>query len=284
MLVGSPDEWFRSGWNLNTYRGCEHACNYCYARSHKYLIHSTEEAFDRTIFVKINAPQVLRRELEKLSKKGKKGIICFNSASDPYQPCEVKYKISRKVLGVIKDYHFPCHIMMKSDLILRDLDLLREVSERAWCTVSFTITTFELAELLEPKAPEPERRLNAMKKLSEEGVSTGILLMPIIPYLTDNKENIEEIVERGAESGAEYVIPGEMTLRDAQKERFMKLLEETFPELVEKYEALYKNSIPGEEYRSKVTEIIKSVCHKHKMPMRIPEPRIKRYVQSELLP
>jgi DNA repair photolyase len=278
ILVSEP---FSKEFNLNTYRGCEHACNYCYARANKYLIHKDEKDFDQTIFVKINAADLLRKELAKLKKRC---MIFLNSASDPYQICEEKYGITRKVLEVINEYKFPCHIMTKSNLILRDLDLLKNINENAFCTVSFTITTFNkrLLEIFEPRAPEPEKRLEAMNIISENGIYTGVFFMPIIPYITDSEENIENVVRKSKEKGAKYVIYSTLTLRDVQRERFMNLLKENFPDIFKTYEKLYgENQSPNKDYQKMLEKRLDIILKKHLMPKRIIYP-LRGYIQKRL--
>ncbi len=273
------DEIFHSRYTLNPYKGCEHGCQYCYARSEKYLPHSREEDFSQVIYVKVNAPLLLKKELPKL----KKAIIDLGSACDPYQQAEKKFGLTRKILEVIVKHNFPLNLLTKSDLVLRDIDLFKKLD---YCCVSFTVTTLDekLTGLLEPVAPSPERRLNAMKKLNEEGITTGVLFMPIIPFLEDSSKNLESVISESKAHGARYVIASlGMTLRDNQKLRFMNFLRENYPELIPKYNELFGGRVsPGHAYMEKISKEINELCDKYKisefMPSYAPkEPQTKLY-------
>jgi len=269
------DPWFWTKYSLNPYRGCEHACEYCDARTHKYLIHDSPEEFSTVIFVKVNAPEVLAEELARLKKRGaRKGVIGMGGVTDAYQPAERKYRIARQILEVIKDYEWPFALGTKSDLVLRDLDLISEISKKTWCYVAFTITTLDkgLVKLLEPRASPPRRRLRAMRKISDAGIMTGVWMIPMVPYITDDEENIERVVKASAESGADFVLGGGgMTFRDNQKIRFTKLLQEHFPSLIPKYEELYGGDISPERwYTATVMKKFIAACKKHKVKHYIP--------------
>ena len=183
------DNWFWNRYNLNHYRGCQFACNYCDAITEKYLVHKDYKDFTRIIYIKRNAPEVLEKEVETL----KPDVVAMSGVTDPYQPAEKKYELTRKILESLAKHKFPVHIITKSDLVLRDIDLLREIAEQTWCTVSLTIITFdkELLPYLEPFAPSPGRRLKAVEKLNEGGVQAGVDFTPIVPYLLDGPENID---------------------------------------------------------------------------------------------
>lgn len=235
------DNWFWCRYGINPYRGCAFACNYCDAITEKYLVHEDFEDFSRIIYVKANAPEVLKKEIKKVERD----VVALSGVTDAYQPAERKYEITRRILEILADNNFPVHIITKSDLVLRDIDILSEISKNSWCTVSFTITTFNgrLLRLLEPFAPSPERRLKAVEKLNENGVQAGVDFTPIIPYILDSKENMREVIERAAIAKARYILPGAgMTLRSNQKTRFLELLKKNFPELIEKYKELYGTS------------------------------------------
>ena len=161
-------------------------------------------------------------------------------ATDVYQPAEEKYRVTRQILEVLKEHNCPFAIGTKSDLILRDLNLISEASEKSWCCVSLSITTLDenLAKLLEPNAPSPKRRLEALRRLSDEGITAGMWLAPIVPYVTDSNENIARVVEAAIESGARFVLGVGLDMRDPV--RFERFLEEHFARLVPRYERLYK--------------------------------------------
>ncbi|NQE04769.1 hypothetical protein C5S32_02755 [ANME-1 cluster archaeon GoMg1] len=241
------DNWFWNRYGINPYRGCQFACNYCDAITEKYLVHESYEDFSRIIYVKKKAPEVLEKEV----KKVKPDVVAMSGVTDPYQPAEKKYELTKRILKILAEHGFPVHIITKSDLVLRDIDLLREIARQTWCTVSLTIITFnkDLLPYLEPFAPSPGRRLKAVEKLNEGGVQAGVDFTPIVPYLLDGPENIEDVIKRASES-AEYILIGAaMTLRSNQRIRFFELLKKNFPELVEKYENLYdKQENPPQDY------------------------------------
>jgi len=270
------DNWFWCRYSVNPYRGCQFACNYCDAITEKYLVHENIEDFSRIIYVKTNAPEILEKEL----KKAEKDVVALSGVTDPYQPAERKYEVTRKVLETLRDNGFPVHIGTKSDLVLRDADILSEISKKSWCTISFTVTTFNknLLSLLEPFSPPPERRLEAMKKLREAGIMAGVDFTPIIPYLLDDENNIREVIGKAAESSAEYLLPGAgMTLRSNQKTRWLGLLKENWPELIEKYEKLYGESQePDRKYAVRVNRKAFEICEEFNIKTYIPPPDFER--------
>jgi len=270
------DNWFWCRYGMNPYRGCQFACNYCDAITEKYLVHENVEDFSRIIYVKTNAPELLEKEL----KKAEKDVVALSGVTDPYQPAERKCEITRKLLEVLRDNGFPVHIGTKSDLVLRDADILSEISKKSWCKVSFTITTFDtnLLSLLEPFSPPPEIRLKAVTKLREAGIMAGVDFTPIIPYLLDGENNIREVIGRASESNAEYLLPGAgMTLRSNQQVRWHELLEKNWPGLVKKYEKLYGESQePDREYVTKINRNAFEICKEFNMKTYIPPPDFER--------
>lgn len=229
--VKQPDDWFCLKYNMNLYRGCQHRCIYCDSRSECYQI----ENFDRDVLVKVNAIELLRREL---ASKRVKGTIGTGSMNDPYMPLEKLYNLTGQALEVIAEFRFPVHIITKSDLVLKDLDTLRKINADTLAMVSFTVTTAAdaLARKLEPGAPLPSARFKAMRILSECGVHTGVTMMPILPFIEDNVKNISAIVEQAHANGAEYILPGfGMSLRDRQRAYYYEKLDEHFPGIREKY-------------------------------------------------
>jgi len=228
--VRQPDDWFGLKYNMNLYRGCQHRCIYCDSRSLCYQI----EDFDGEVLIKVNAPELLA---DALPRKRVVGTIGFGSMNDPYMPIEKQYQITRKCLEIIAKNKFPIHIITKGDLVLRDLDLLKEINQ-VYCAVTFTITTADddLCKKIEPGSPATSRRFEAMRSLSEEGILTGISLMPILPYINDNEENIRSIVSCTAENGGKYLIPSlGVTLRDRQRHYLYNELDKLFPGISSKY-------------------------------------------------
>ena len=226
--------------------------------------------------MKTNAPELLEKEL----KKAERDVVALSGVTDPYQPAERKYEVTRKVLEALRDNDFPVHIGTKSDLVLRDTDILSEISKKSWCTVSFTITTFDknLLSLLEPFYPSPERRLEAVKKLREAGIMAGVDFTLISPYLLDDDNNIREVIRRASENKAEYLLPGAgMTLRRNQKIRWLELLKENWLELVKKYEKLYSESQePNREYVVRINRRAFEICKEFNIQTYVPPPDFER--------
>jgi DNA repair photolyase len=234
---------------------------------YKFLIHDGPLDFSPVTYVKVNFPEVLPKDLAALRNKGE---VQIGTTSDAYQPAEKKYRITRQILQVLRDYSFPVSITTKSDLITRDLDLFSEISKKNWCYIEFTIITLDekLARWIEPGTPSPQRRLEAMKKVSEAGIQTGIWIMPFLPYITDSDENFESIIRAGVENGATFVSGAEVRLREEniERTRLMKFLKRYFPELIPKYKRLYGNRVlPDESYiLEKQTKLV-DLCKKYKI-------------------
>ncbi len=249
--VKGKDDWFGLKYNMNLYRGCAHGCIYCDSRSECYQIGD----FDGEVLVKENALELLKKELP---KKRVVGTIGFGSMNDPYQPVEKDLNMTGQALEIISEWKMPVHIITKSDLVLRDIKLLKEIG-KIYSAVTFTITTAddELSKIIEPHSPTSSERFRAIGILSATGILTGITLMPVLPFITDSEENILSIVEKAKEAGAKYIIPSfGMTLRDRQREYFYGRLDAHFPGLSEKYRQKYKNyysaGTPGYKKLSKL--------------------------------
>jgi DNA repair photolyase len=232
--VRQPDDWFGLKYNMNLYRGCQHRCIYCDSRSGCYQI----DDFDREILVKTNALELLRKEL---ASKRVKGTIGTGSMNDPYMPVEANLNLTGRALGVIAEFRFPVHVMTKSDLVLRDIDTICRINQ-VYAAVSFTITTADddLGRKLEPGAPPVSARLGAMKTLADHGIHTGVTMMPILPFIEDDEENVRRIVELAHAHGASYIIPWfGMSLRDRQRAYYYDRLDELFPGLRQRYELTF---------------------------------------------
>jgi DNA repair photolyase len=262
--VKQPDTWFGLKYNMNLYRGCQHQCIYCDSRSECYQIENFSD-----ILVKENAIDLLENEL---ARKRVKGTIGTGSMNDPYMPVEAKLKLTRRALERIAWYRFPVHVITKSDLVLRDLDLLRQINE-VYTAVSFTITTADdqLAKKLEPGASPPSARFRAMKILADNGILTGITMMPILPFIQDNEENITEIVTQAHENGAAYILPSfGVTLRDRQRTYYYDKLDRHFPGLRQKYERQFGNQYfaPANNYE-RLKTLFEALCQRYGIENRI---------------
>ncbi|RLL83476.1 radical SAM protein [Mesotoga sp. BH458_6_3_2_1] len=220
-------------FTYNPYRGCQHACIYCDSRSLCYGIDDFED-----VAYKSNAVELLETEMK---RKRKKGIIYTGSMSDPYLPAEEELEITKRSLEVIRDCGFGVQITTKSDLIARDLDLLKDISER-YCSVVFTLTTTDemLANKIEAAAPSPSRRIAAIQALVDGGIHVGIAMTPILPFIEDDEDNLSAILTTAKDAGASFVYASTgMTLRDRQREYYYKKLDQYFPGLTEIYRKTY---------------------------------------------
>ena len=249
-------------WGANPYRGCEHSCPYCFARyTHEYLGYNSNTDFESRIFVKINAARVLEKELSNPKWKG--DSVNLGSVCDPYQPAEKKFEISRQVLEVFAKHKNPLFIGTKSNLILRDLDILSKMAKHV--IVNFTITTLNenIRRKIEPRAPSTEKRFDAIKQLSDAGISVGILFMPIFPYLTDDPGDMDGVVKTAIDCGAKEIIPGVLDLRASCRDRILSFIGKEFPDLLPKYLALYKKTRAPEEYTEKVYAAVEAARRRH---------------------
>lgn len=227
-------------WTINPYRGCEFGCKYCYARyTHEFMEMRDGVAFEQKIFVKQHTAALLRQELRQV-KPGES--IAIGAATDPYQPAEKRYEVTRGILEEIS-HHEGLHlgIITKSNLIVRDLDLLQQVSRHNRFSVHMTITTLnvELARILEPRAPRPDLRLDAVKTLKEAGIRVGISGSPVLPGITDSPKDLETLMRAAAEAGVDHVFAGPLFLKPCSAAVFLPFLEKQFPHLAESYKRRY---------------------------------------------
>lgn len=254
--------WFGINYNMNIYKGCCHGCIYCDSRSQCYGI----EDFDR-VRVKDNAIEIIRKELK---SKRKTGVVGTGAMSDPYNPFERKLMLTRAALEEVNNYNYGISIATKSPLVVRDKDILSKVKEHSPVIIKITITTFDddLCKKIEPNVAITSERFKAIKDLTDNGIYTGILLMPILPFINDTEENIINIVEKAREAGAKFILAYGMgvTLRQNQKEYYYQKLIELFPDkkLPGKYIDTYGDRY---EYRSlnskKIWIIFTELCEKY---------------------
>ena len=232
--VKDGSEWYGVDYNMNLYRGCSHGCIYCDSRSDCYHI----DNFD-IVKGKEDMLHILENEL---SKKRLKGVIGIGAMSDTYNPMEIKYQQTRGALQLISKYGFGVSIDTKSDLILRDIDLLKEINSKNNVIVKFTITTPDdnLSKIIEPNVCESSKRFEAIKKLSDNGIFAGIMMNPVLPFLTDKEEDIKKLVKLANEYGVKFIhtYMG-MTLRENQRAYYFEKLDAKFPKLKDKYIKTY---------------------------------------------
>lgn len=263
----NPSSWFGVKYNFNIYRGCEHQCIYCDSRSECYKIENFND-----LIVKINAPELLRKEL--LSKRNK-GTVGTGAMGDPYTMTEKKYALTRKCLEIISELHYPVNIITKSNLILRDIDILQEIN-KIYASVAITITTQDddLARKIEPFAPPSTDRFKALGILSTLGICTSITMMPILPFIEDNEENIAEIVKKASYYGVKHIVPWlGMSLRDRQRNYYYDKLDELFPNegVSRKYDKKFGNSYRCSANNSKkLWAILSENCNKYGISLKMP--------------
>jgi len=275
--VPQPDSWFGLRYNMNLYRGCQHQCIYCDSRSECYQIDDFSD-----VLVKVNAVDLLRKEL---SSKRIKGTIGTGSMNDPYMPVEKQYNLTRKSLEVIRQFRFPIHILTKSDLVLRDLETLQEIN-KVYAAVSFSITTVddELGKQLEPGAPLVSARYQAMETLAEHGSLTGVVMMPVLPFLEDNIENITALVSKAHQSGAAYIIPSfGVSLRSGSRDYYYEKLDKHFPGVRESYKQRYGNmyNCPANNI-DQLREVFTELCNQYGLATAIPQYALETAKQLRL--
>ena len=286
-----PDSWFWCRYTVNPYSGCSHTCIYCDARSQRYYL---SQDFENEVIVKTNMDKILDKRI-KNSQKLLPDVIGPGGVCDAYQPVELEVENTLKILKVIEKHRFPVNIATKSDLITRDMEILNRIGKDTWCTVGFSITTMneELARFLEPHSSSPNERLEALKQIKRNApyVQVGTYFMPIIPFLEDNDENLDAVIKKSKEAGADFIIfaPG-LTLRDAQADFFIKKLKESkYNHVVKPLLNLYKGQMgPPKGYINIMHQKLLALCQKYDVGVRekrwIPKDYRKwNYKISELL-
>jgi DNA repair photolyase len=248
--ITKKDALFGGKYTLDPYQRCEFNCVYC-------------DSGDEIIYVKSNAPYLLETELATQPK----GTIIIGSASDPYQPAENTYKITRALLTTIREHDYPCHILTKSDRILRDLDLLTTMDQCA-VTISIISLNDRIATIFEPKSPPPKDRLRTVRTLSENSVKTGIAIIPLLPYIVD--QELEALITSAQTYKARYILHQHLELKGDQKTIFLHRLRKFFPHLSHKYGQLYlEGYLPDQQYMAKTKKLVVSYCKNLGIPCRI---------------
>jgi len=254
-------------WMINPYRGCEFACKYCYARyTHEFMELRDSLDFERKIYVKQHTSRVLRRELKKV-KAGEQ--IAIGTATDPYQPAERKFGVTRSIMEEIAQHEgLEIGLVTKSTLVLRDLELLQVISRKSRLTICVTITTMntELARALEPRAPRPDLRMLAVQRLNAAGVRTGVNIAPILPGITDSPADLDALVAAAAQAGARFAWSNALFLKDCSARVFLPFVEAKFPHLANLYKARFaeKAFLPA-SYSDRRRNLVKRLCEKHKL-------------------
>ncbi len=229
-------------WTINPYRGCSHACTFCFARpTHKYLDFDAGRDFEREIVVKVNAPEVLRVELARRSWK--REHVALGTNTDPYQWVEGRYKLMEGIWEALRDAANPCSVLTKSPLLLRDLALMLQIAERTSFSACLSIPTLDEKawRATEPHTPSPRARLEAVAELNRAGIPTGVLIAPLMPGINDAPHQVEPLLERAAEAGASSIGGVALHLRGDVRQVFMDSLRTQRPDLVARYEELYRH-------------------------------------------
>ncbi len=236
-----PGNYLPFNYTINPYRGCSHLCTFCFARvTHTYLDLNAGRDWGTKIVVKVNAPEKLRHELA--AKRWKGGSIAMGTATDPYQRAEGRYGLMRGIIGALRDYHNPFSILTRATLILRDLDLLQDAAAITDVSTAMSIPTLDddVWRKSEPGTPHPRKRIEAVRKMNESGIPCGVMIAPILPGISDSPGMLMDAVRAAVDAGATFVTPILLHLRPVVREEYMGWLQETYPDLVTRYEEMYK--------------------------------------------
>ncbi len=251
--------WFGIDYHMNLYKGCSYGCIYCDSRSDAYHI----DNFD-VVRSKVDALKILEEEL---ASKQNKGVVSFGTLSDPYNKEEEIYEITRGALELIKRYEFGVSIDTKSDLILRDIDLLKEIQEKNNVIIKISVTAYEddLARLLEPNVISSTRRFEVLKTLRENGIYAGILMTPVLPFITDSEDNIKTLVHKACENDAKFIYTKMgMTLRRRAREYYYEHIDKLYPGLSTDYKAVYEKNLVVNPLKYKdLLEVFVNECNKY---------------------
>jgi DNA repair photolyase len=254
-------------WTINPYRGCEFACKYCYARyTHEFMEMRNGMEFEQKIYVKQHAAGLLRHDLRRVKPHES---IALGTATDPYQPAERRYEVTRGILEEFARHRgFELGIVTKSNLIIRDLDLLKEVAQTNRLSVHITVTTLdvELARILEPRAPRPDLRIDAVRVLAQAGLRVGVSCSPVVPGITDSPKDLEAVIRAAAEAGATCVFANPLFLKPCSAAVFLPFLEQNFPHLAENYRQRYQDRafLPA-AYGKRLSQLVARLREKYKM-------------------
>jgi len=252
-------------WTINPYRGCEFACKYCYARyTHEFMEMRDGVDFEQKIYVKQHAASLLRQELRHV-KTGEE--IAIGTATDPYQPAERRYEVTRAILEEFARHEgLELGIVTKSNLVLRDIDLLQEIGRKNDISVHVTITTLnvDLARILEPRAPRPDLRLEAVRRLNQAGINAGVSCSPVIPEITDSPRDLDAVARATAEAGRKHIFANPLFLKPCSAAVFMPFLEQEFPQLAENYRRRYQDhAFLPKNYHQRISKLMASLRRKY---------------------
>ena len=247
-------------WTLNPYRGCTHGCHYCFARRYQsHLELDSGDAFSSIILIKVNFADVLRRELKRATWRP--ALVTFGTATDPYQPIEGRYELSRRTLEVLLDHPTPLGLITKGPLVIRDTDLLAELGRLTQCTVYVSVPTTDTDawEKLEPGTSPPSQRLRAVSQLAARGINVGVLMAPLVPGITSQRAKLDRTLRAVADSGARFVGTNILHLDGGTRDHFMKFLAQNYPDLLDGYERLYRGKYASPGYANKIQALVNAI-------------------------
>ena len=269
ILNHVPGNRLPFSWTLNPYRGCSHSCSYCFARStHTFMDMNAGKDFETKIVVKVNAPELLRKELR--AKRWKGDSVAMGTATDPYQRAEGKYKLMPRVIETFTEYRNPFSILTKGTLILRDLDLLSDASRVMEVSTAFSIGTLDedAWRKSEPGTPHPRNRIEAVRKLNDAGIPCAVLVAPVLPGISDGKEQLREVVRAAVDAGATHIYPILLHLRPIVRDVYMQWLGETYPQLVTLYEDMYPRSYAAKAHQDALSSTVNNLLEE--FPRKVP--------------
>ena len=273
------DSWFLDDYSLGPYQACPFNCVYCFIRGSKY-----GHNMSKTLAVKVNAPELLEKQLARRAEKGEHGIIFISSSGEAYMPLEKELRMTRKLLEIVYKYKFPVHIQTKATLIPRDFNLLKKIDKEAvlpkdlkgklkrGAIISFSFSNLDekLTKIFEPGAPKPKERLKTLQKCRKAGFLVGAAFIPLLPFISDREEEIERMVKTAKAHGANFVLVGGLTLFGKEptdcKMLYYNALQKHFPELVAKTRSLFRIFFaPPKEYQGRLDRFAKKFCKKYKV-------------------
>jgi DNA repair photolyase len=248
--ITKKDSLFHGNYCVDPYQNCEFGCHYC------------DSSFEKTVFVKTNVVETLKRELKQIDN----GRIILGSVHDPYQNAEKNYELTKTILQALREFDFPCHILTKSPLILRDIDILTKLD--CMVTISMSSLDNQVIHIFEPEVPSPNERLNTIQTLHAHGITTGLALIPLLPYIVEYE--LENLVKAAHNANAQYLLHKHLELKGDQERLYRNLIEIHYPHLLPKYDALYENDFkPSKSYIQELNCILSGYCKKYKIPERI---------------
>jgi len=271
------DAWFVSRYGMNFYRGCAHNCVYCDGRSEGYYVAGD---FGSEVAVKINSIEILRREIDPARRRiplKKCFMMIGGGVGDSYQPAEKEYQLTRQALELMLEFNYPVHLLTKSTLILRDIDILKKINEQTRAIVNFSFSSVDekISAIFEPGVPSPQQRLEAMAKIKQAGIPCGLFLMPVIPFITDTPRQIETVFQKAKEIDVDYIIFSGMTMKTGrQKDYFLNVIKQHYPHLLAEYQYIYPAHPWGQatdQYYASIHQTLLPIARKYRIPLRMPQ-------------